>query len=84
MILCEISLITGRNEDLLPLASTGATDNVVQSLKDEPEQTSTCRFLAQLSLFRPPVLTMADQAVAATYGMDAASTCLRDLGLWDT
>lgn len=45
---------------------------------------STCRFLAQLSLFRPPVLTMADQAVAATYGMDAASMWLSDLGLWDT
>lgn len=60
----------------------GSTDNMRQSLKYL--QTSTCRFLEPLSLFRPPVLTMADQAVAATYGMDAASTWLSDLGLCDT
>lgn len=38
------------------------------------------RLFPHLSLLSPPVLTRADQAVAATYGMAAASVWLRDFG----
>lgn len=42
------------------------------------------RFPVQFLSFRPPTLFMADQAVRATYGKEAAWVWVSDLGLWET